>query len=62
VEGRWEGEARSAAVVAEHTVVVVAEAELCVVLGRAEDSNSAECPRAEAHTAVVLRKLDLYKR
>jgi hypothetical protein len=48
-------------VVAEH-VAVVAAAELCVVLGRVEDSSFAECLRAEAHIGVALRRLGLYKR
>ena len=61
MEGRWEGEARSVAVVAER-IVVAAGAELCVVLGRVEDSSFAVCPRAEAHTGVALRQLGLYRR
>jgi hypothetical protein len=61
VEEKWEAEAQSVAVVAEH-IAVVAAAELCVVPGRVEDSSFAECLRAEAHIGVALRKLGLYKR
>ena len=61
MEERSQAAEQSVAVVAER-IVVVAGAELCVVLGRVEGSNFAECPRAEAHTGVALRQLGLYKR
>jgi hypothetical protein len=60
VEEIWGAEEQSVAVVVAR-IAVVAGVELCVVLGRAEDSSFAECPRAEAHTVVVLQKLGLYK-
>jgi hypothetical protein len=63
VEERWEAEEQSVAVaVVVARIAAAAAAELCVVLGRVEDSSFAECPRAEAHTVVVLQKLGLYKR
>ena len=63
MEERSQAEEQSVAVVAER-IVVAAGAELCVVLGQAEDSSFAECLRAEAHVAVAvaLRKSGLYKR
>ena len=60
MEERSQAEEQSVAVVAER-IVVAAGAELCVVLGRAEDSSFAECPRAAAHIVVALRKSGLYK-
>lgn len=58
MEERWQAEEQSVAVVVER-IAAVAGAELCVVLGRVEDSSFAECPRAEAHTVVVLQELGL---
>jgi hypothetical protein len=63
VEERSEAGAQSVAVaVVAERIVVVAGAELCAVLGQVEDSSFAECLRAEAHTAVALRKSGLCKR